>query len=281
MMEESAMAKNLIAEMKAKIAASGTSKKEILYFGKDSVKRVRFLQELDTGYVFEFHNDWAANILELCKDPEDHEDCPLCEQGIKIYENFAWSVWDYDSNSVRILLFKANGVSPIPGFIEMYEEFGTIMDRDYKIKKVGQGQGGSFVVTPLDKERFNNKKAKPFTKKQMQEILEKAYAKQEVEEDDDDEEEDEEEVTSKKSKKQAKKKKQKKSLRSRFEELSFKELKEIGLEIGLSKKELRAFEDEEELIDEFFDNYEEEDLQELLEDLEAEKDEEEDEEDED
>lgn len=275
------MAKNLIAEMKAKIAASGTSKKEILYFGKDSVKRVRFLQELDTGYVFEFHNDWAANILELCKDPKDHEDCPLCEQGIKIYENFAWSVWDYDSNSVRILLFKANGVSPIPSFIEMYEEFGTIMDRDYKIKKVGQGQGGSFVVTPLDKERFNNKKAKPFTKKQMQEILEKAYAKQEVEEDDDDEEEDEEEVTSKKSKKQAKKKKQKKSLRSRFEELSFKELKEIGLEIGLSKKELRAFEDEEELIDEFFDNYEEEDLQELLEDLEAEKDEEEDEEDED
>lgn len=275
------MAKNLIVEMKAKIAASGTSKKEILYFGKDSVKRVRFLQELDTGYVFEFHNDWAANILELCKDPEDHEDCPLCEQGIKIYENFAWSVWDYDSNSVRILLFKANGVSPIPSFIEMYEEFGTIMDRDYKIKKVGQGQGGSFVVTPLDKERFNNKKAKPFTKKQMQEILEKAYAKQEVEEDDDDEEEDEEEVTSKKSKKQAKKKKQKKSLRSRFEELSFKELKEIGLEIGLSKKELRAFEDEEELIDEFFDNYEEEDLRELLEDLEAEKDEEEDEDDED
>lgn len=275
------MAKNLIAEMKAKIAASGTSKKEILYFGKDSVKRVRFLQELDTGYVFEFHNDWAANILELCKDPEDHENCHLCEQGIKIYENFAWSVWDYDSNSVRILLFKANGISPIPSFIEMYEEFGTIMDRDYKIKKVGQGQGGSFVVTPLDKERFNNKKAKPFTKKQMQEILEKAYAKQEVEEDDDDEEEDEEEVTSKKSKKQAKKKKQKKSLRSRFEELSFKELKEIGLEIGLSKKELRAFEDEEELIDEFFDNYEEEDLQELLEDLEAEKDEEEDEDDED
>ena len=280
MMEESAMAKNLIAEMKAKIAASGTSKKEILYFGKDSVKRVRFLQELDTGYVFEFHYDWAANILELCKDPEDHENCPLCEQGIKIYENFAWSVWDYDSNSVRILLFKANGISPIPSFIEMYEEFGTIMDRDYKIKKVGQGQGGSFVVTPLDKERFNNKKAKPFTKKQMQEILDKAYAKQEVE-DDEDEEEDEEEVTSKKSKKQAKKKKQKKNLRNRFEELSFKELKEIGLEIGLSKKELRAFEDEEELIDEFFDNYEEEDLQELLEDLEAEKDEEEDEDDED
>ena len=81
---------NLIKEMKAKIAASGSSKKELLYFGKDSVKRVRFLQELDTGFTFQFHNDWNAGILELCKDPEDHENCKLCEQGIKIYK--LWSV---------------------------------------------------------------------------------------------------------------------------------------------------------------------------------------------
>ena len=122
--------------MKAKIAASGSSKKELLYFGKDSVKRVRFLQELDTGFTFQFHNDWNAGILELCKDPEDHENCKLCEQGIKVYENFAWSVWDYDSNAVRILLFKASGISPIPAFIEMYEEFGTIMEYHIPVKMI-------------------------------------------------------------------------------------------------------------------------------------------------
>ena len=274
---------NLIKEMKAKIAASGSSKKELLYFGKDSVKRVRFLQELDTGFTFQFHNDWNAGILELCKDPEDHENCKLCEQGIKVYENFAWSVWDYDSNAVRILLFKASGISPIPAFIEMYEEFGTIMDRDYKIKKVGQGQGGSFVVTPLDKERFSNKKAKPYTESQVHDILEKAYAKSDVDTDDDDDDE-EDEAPKKASKKEAAKKAKKKkkpSLRDQFEELSFKELKEIALEIGISKKELKAFDDEEELLDELFDNYDEEDLQELLEDMQEPDEEDDDEEDED
>lgn len=251
------MAKNLISEMKAKIAASGSSKKEILYFPKDSVHRIRFLQELDGGYMFQFHNDFDAGIFELCKDPEDHEACELCKNGVKILEHFVWSVWDYDSNSVRLILFKANGISPIPSFIEMYEEFGTIMDRDYKIKKVGQGQGSSFVVTPLDKERFSNKKAKPYSEKEVNDIFAKAYAKAKVDVDEDDEEEDE----------KPKKKKKEKSLRSKFEELTFKHLKEIALEIGMSKKELREFEDEDELLDELFDNYEEEDLEELFDNL--------------
>ena len=170
-------------------------------------------------------------------------------------------------------------MSPIPAFIEMYEEFGTIMDRDYKIKKVGQGQGGSFVVTPLDKERFSNKKAKPYTESQVHDILEKAYAKSDVDTDDDDDDE-EDEAPKKASKKEAPKKAKKKkkpSLRDQFEELSFKELKEIALEIGISKKELKAFEDEEELLDELFDNYDEEDLQELLEDMQEPDDEDEDE----
>ena len=149
----------LINHMKNQIAKSGSNKKEILYFAENTIKRVRFLQELDNGFEFQFHNDWDTKIFELCKDPEDHENCKLCNDGISIQENFVWSVWDYDSNSVKLIQFKASGVSPIPALIEMYEEYGTIMDRDYKIKKIGKGQGSSFSVTPLDKERFSNKKA--------------------------------------------------------------------------------------------------------------------------
>lgn len=273
---------DLIKAMKEKIAKSGASKKDILYFGKDSVKRIRFLQELDAGFQFQFHNDWSASIFELCKDPEDHENCKLCEDGITIQDNFIWSVWDYDSSSVKLIQFKATGVTPVPAFIEMYEEFGTIMDRDYKVKKVGSGQGGSFVVTPLDKERFKNSKAKPYSYKQVKEILEKAWVSKDLD-DEEEEDEDEEENTSKSKKKSSKdnskgnkKKKKEPTLREKFEELSFKELKEIALEIGMSKKELRAFDDEEELLDELFDNYEEEDLQELLDDMEDEEEEEDD-----
>ena len=265
---------DLIKNMKEAIAKSGTSKKEIIYWQKESVKRIRFLQELDEGIMIQFHNNWDPQIFVPCHDPEDHEDCKYCKEGIALQDNYIWSVWDYDSNSVRLIQFKAYGISIIPSLIEMYETFGTIKDRDYKIKKVGQGQGGSYVVTPLDKERFKNSKAKPFTEKQVREILDKAWPDKDVEAEED-EDEDEDDTSSKKSKKKAKKKV---NLRDKFEELTFKQLKEIALEIGITKKELKAFDDEEELIDELFDNYEEEDLKELLEDIENE-DEDEDEDD--
>lgn len=269
------MGKSLIEQMKERIAKSGTSKKDILYFGKDSQKRIRFIQELDEGYVFQFHNNWDPSIFELCKDPEDHENCKLCEEGIALQDNYIWSVWDYDSSSVKLIQFKATGVSPIPAFIEMYEEFGTILDRDYKVKKVGQGQGASYVVTPLDKERFKNSKAKPYTRKQVKEILENAWQPKNISTDDE-EDDDEEESETKKKKSTKKNKKKQKSLREKFEELSFKQLKEIAMEIGMSKKELKAFDDEEELLDELFDNYEEEDLEELLEDLDEDEEDEDD-----
>ena len=268
------MAKNLIAEMKEAVKKSGSSKKEILYFGADSSHRIRFLQELDTGITVEFHNNWDPQIFEPCKDPENHEDCKLCEDGIAIQEQYVWSVWDYDSNSVKLLMFKASGVSPIPGLIEMYEEFGTITDRDYKIKKVGKGTGSSFVVTPLDKSRFRNDKAKPYKEKQIKDIINKAYESSDSDSDDEDEEED----TKKKVTKKAKNKKKKKepTLREKFEKLDMDELKSICLEIGMSKKEFKAFDDEEEVLDELFDNYEEDDLAELLEDLESDEEEDED-----
>ena len=265
------MAKNLIAEMKEAVKKSGSSKKEILYFPADSNHRVRFLQELDEGLRVEMHNDFEAKLFAPCRDMENHEDCPYCSDGVAIQENYIWSVWDYDSNSVKLLMFKASGVSPIPGLIEVYEEFGSVKDRDIKIKKVGKGTGSSFVVTALDKSRFRNDKAKPYKEKQVFEILYKAYPLDDEKESD----EDEDEVPKKKSKS---KKKKEPTLREKFEKLDMEELKSICLEIGMSKKEFKAFDDEEEVLDELFDNYEEDDLAELLENLDDDEDEDDDDE---
>lgn len=250
---------NLIKNMKEAIAKSGTSKKDILYFAADSVHRVRFLQELEDGEQFQFHSDFNANVNALCEDPEDHESCPYCQDEIKLVDNFAWTVWDYDSNSVKILRMKASGVSPVPALIEMYEEFGTIMDRDYKIKKVGKGTGGSYVVTPLDKEKFTNKKAKAYTRKQMEEIFMEAYNTEEAKDDDGDDEP----KASKKKDKAKKGKKKEKSLKDKILEMDFEDIKNIAKELGMGKKELKAFDDEEELADELFDSFEEEDIQDV------------------
>lgn len=255
---------NLIKQMKEQIAKSGSAKKEVMFFSPDSVKRVRFLQELDEGFRFQFHNDFNAGIYEVCKDPEDHETCELCKDGISIIENYVWSVWDYDSSSVRLICIKASGVSPIPAFIEMYEEFGTIMDRDYKIKKVGKGTGGSFVITPLDKERFKNSKAKAYTEIEVKKILEDSFTSKKV--DDDDEDDEDEDDRSRNKKKVNKKKDRAEIVREKYEGLDFDELKDIALTIGYTKKEVRSFDDEEELIDDLFDNYEIDDLEDMLDD---------------
>ena len=263
----------LISHMKNQIAKSGSNKKEILYFAENTIKRVRFLQELDNGFEFQFHNDWDTKIFELCKDPEDHENCKLCNDGISIQENFVWSVWDYDSNSVKLIQFKASGVSPIPALIEMYEEYGTIMDRDYKIKKIGKGQGSSFSVTPLDKERFSNKKAKALNKMQVKEILEKAWTSNSVENVEDDEDGDEEEVIEKKAKK--KKAKKVKTIQDKLMDCDISDIKEIAKLLGMSKKELKQFDDEEELIEELTDNFEDDDISDCYEEYFEDEDEEE------
>lgn len=259
------MAKNFLDQIKTAVKNSGSSKKDILYFGADSSKRIRFLQELDDGHSYTFHSDFETKIYEPCQDQEDHENCKLCQQGIETKEVFVWSVYDYDTSSVKLLAIKATGISPVPALIEFFEEYGTIMDRDYKIKKVGKGMGGSYTVTPLDKEKFGVKKAKPFSEKEIWEMFKKAYFSKDVDDEDDDEEDEEEEVKpTKKSKKKAKKEK---SLKDKYLGLDWDEVRDIALEIGMTKKELKAFdEDVEELVEELFDNYDEEDLEDMLED---------------
>lgn len=257
------MAKNFLDQIKTAVKNSGSSKKDILYFGADTSKRIRFLQELDEGHSYTFHSDFETKIYEPCQDQEDHEDCKLCQQGIGTKEVFVWSVYDYDTSSVKLLAIKATGISPVPALIEFFEEYGTIMDRDYKIKKVGKGMGGSYTVTPLDKEKFGVKKAKPYSEKEIWEMFKKAYSSKDVEDDDDGEEEEEEVKPTKKSKKA----KKEKSLKDKYLDLDWDEVRDIAMEIGMTKKELKAFdEDVEELVEELFDNYDEEDLEDMLED---------------
>lgn len=258
------MAKKFLDQIKTAVKNSGSSKKDILFFGADTSKRIRFLQELDEGHSYTFHSDFETKIYEPCQDQEDHEDCKLCQQGIGTKEVFVWSVYDYDTSSVKLLAIKATGISPVPALIEFFEEYGTIMDRDYKIKKVGKGMGGSYTVTPLDKEKFGVKKAKPYSEKEIWEMFKKAYSSKDVEDEDDDEEEEEEEVRPTKKSKKAKKEK---SLKDKYLDLDWDEVRDIALEIGMTKKELKAFdEDVEELVEELFDNYDEEDLEDMLED---------------
>lgn len=267
------MAKDVIKGMRERIAKSGANKKEIFYLPGDTKKRIRFLQEFDTAFLFKFHSHWNRGINALCLEELGQEDCPYCDDDeVMVVEQYAWTIFDYDSNSRKILLWKVNGASPIPSFIENFEEYGTLLDRDFTIKKVGKLRSSTITVLAGDKTPFRNKKAKPYTKKQILEILAKAYGINSEDVDDEEDEDDEVEETkvTKKSKGTAKKtatsktagKKKKQTLRDKFEELKPAEVKDIAIEIGMTKKELKDI-DNDELLDTLFDDYEEEDLQEI------------------
>ena len=255
----------LIDSMKERIKNSGSSRKEIFYVGADSKKRIRFLQELDDGYEFKFHAHWNRGVNALC--PEIYgKDCPYCsdtDEEMKEVTQYAWNVWDYDANAVRILLYKATGISPVPQLIEFAEEYGTICDRDYTIKKIGKGMSGNVTVIPAEVSKFRNNKAKPFSYKQIVKLLQAAFPVNEEDRESDDDE-DEEDV--KKNKKHEKKtKKKEKTIEEKLKELDEEDLKNIAIELGVSKKELKEL-DEDEIVELLLDDNDESDLEEAYQD---------------
>jgi hypothetical protein len=284
---------DLIQDMKETIKSSGGSKKDIFYVGADSKRRVRFLQELTEGLKLSFHAHWERGLNALC-GMMDGDECPYCDttddelrETMKTVTMYAFSVWDYDANAVRILLYKATGASPIPWLLEFNGEFGTIKDRDYTIKKIGKGQGSSIAVLSAEVSPFRNKKAIPFTKKQTLKLLRKAHPF-----DEDDVEQDEDDEPKKKSSKAAKssksskgsaggkkKEEKKQSPKAMLKQLTEEELRDIAIEFGVSKKELKGL-DKAEIIELLISDYEEDDVVEACNNiLESREDEDEDEED--
>lgn len=254
----------LIDSMKERIKNSGSSRKEVFYVGADSKKRIRFLQELDDGFEFKFHSHWNRGVNALCAEVYG-QDCPYCadtDEEMKEVTQYAWNVWDYDANAVRILLYKATGISPVPQLIEFAEEYGTICDRDYTIKKTGKGMSGNVTVIPAEVSKFRNSKAKPFSYKQIVKLLQAAFPinSEDASDAPDDDEEDEKPV-----KKQKKNKKKEKTIEEKLQELDIDDLKNIAIELGISKKELKGL-DEEEIVELLVDDNDEDELEEAYQD---------------
>ena len=286
---------SVIDNMKKKIETTGGNKKEILYLKADSKVRIRFLEEMTDGHEFEMFNNYNAGIAALVTNP--NQSIEIDGEACQKYTLYAYSVWDYENSAVKILFYKATGITPLPQFIEFYETYGTVMDRDYIIKKVGKGPSGDITIVPADKTPFKNKKAKAYTQKELVKILSSAYpmpAGSDDSEDDEEEEEapkkktkakaeapakkskkpaddedddEEEEAPKKKSKKEEPKKKKKEvTLQEKMEELELAELREIALAVGVEKKELKGL-DGEEIVELLFDEYDEEDIQDAFDDL--------------
>lgn len=181
-----------LSNIKSEIAKSGSSKGKFLYFKENTKVRVRFLTDLEDGMEMPFHDSFALGVNVPCQELFGRE-CQYCEdENLRTRNMYAWSVYDYDSKEVKILMFAVNQCSPVPSLASMYESYGTLCDRDYEIKQVGSGQGKTFSVIPLDKSKFRNTKVKPLSDASILKYVDKAYPADNSEDFEDEDEEEQE-----------------------------------------------------------------------------------------
>lgn len=166
---------SLLAKIKEDAQKSSSSMSKFFYVKDGEKKRIRFLNDMEDGLEILFHDSYEDNINVPCQQIFGRE-CLYCEEeGLRTRAQYVWSVWDYEAKEVKLFMYRMNNCSPIGAIAAMYENYGTLLDRDYTIGCTGKQTNKTFSVIPQDKVKFRNEKAKPFSKKAILEMLDKAY----------------------------------------------------------------------------------------------------------
>lgn len=181
----------LVNQIKNEVKRAGTNKGKFVFIREGEKRRFRFLTDADDGMAITFHDNFQGGVVPTPCQEIFGRDCPYCdEEGIRTRDQYAWSVWDYDAKEVRVFMFPVNNCSPVPALMALYETYGTLTDRDYVISVSGKQQNKTYSVVPMDKVRFRNDRAKPFSQKQLLKMLDKAFPCDVSDDNDDDEEDD-------------------------------------------------------------------------------------------
>ena len=177
----------ILNRIKEESKKSGQSKGKFIYFREGEKKRIRFLTDFEDGMEIVFHDSFEQGINVPCQELYG-KDCEYCSmEGIRTRSLFAWSVWDYDAKEVKILMQAVNNCTALPAIMALYEDYGTLLDRDLVITKTGKQQNTTYAVVPQDKNTFRNTKAKPLSESAILKNLNKAYPDENAVDDDDDE----------------------------------------------------------------------------------------------
>ena len=171
----------LIDKIKEDTKRSGSNKGKFVYLRDGDKKRLRFLQDMDDGREVIFHDSFSKGIKVPCQEMFGKE-CPYCgDEELRTRSQYAWSVYDYDDNEVKIFMQPVNNCSAIPSLVSMYENYGTLTDRDYIIERKGKQQNTTYSVVPMDRQKFRNSKAKPLSNKAFLDLLAKAFPEEDTE----------------------------------------------------------------------------------------------------
>lgn len=165
----------ILDKIKAEAAKTGGSRGKFFYVKDGEKARIRFLQELDEGLEVPFHDSYAENINVPCQTIFGRE-CPYCgESSLRTRSQYAWSVYNYETDEVQVLMYPINQCSPLGQFVAAHDQYCTITDRDYVVSCSGKRQNKSFSVLPLDKLAFRNAKVKAFSREALLKNIDNAY----------------------------------------------------------------------------------------------------------
>lgn len=166
---------SLIDKIKADVKKGGQSKRKFTYFKEGQKQRIRFLQDMDEGMEIPFHDSYELGINVPCQELFDRE-CPYCDdESLRTRNQYVWSVYNYEAKEVQLFMYAVNNCTPIPALMAMYENYGTLTDRDYVISVTGKAQNKTYSIVPMDKVKFRNTKAKPYSNKAVLQMIDKAY----------------------------------------------------------------------------------------------------------
>lgn len=177
----------LVDKIKADVKKSGQNKSKFIYFREGTKQRLRFLTDMDDGMEVTFHDSFEKSVVAPCQE-HFGRNCPYCnDDSLRTRSQYVWSVYNYDAKEVQLFMYPVNNCSPIPALMAMYENYGTITDRDFIISVSGKQQNKTFSVVPMDKVKFRNDKAKPYSEKAILKMLDKAFPCDIEDEEDEDE----------------------------------------------------------------------------------------------
>lgn len=178
---------SLIDKIKADVKKGGQNKRKFTYFKEGQKQRIRFLQDMDEGMEIPFHDSYELGINVPCQELFDRE-CPYCDdESLRTRNQYVWSVYNYEAKEVQLFMYAVNNCTPIPALMAMYENYGTLTDRDYVISVTGKAQNKVYSVVPMDKVKFRNTKAKPYSNKAVLQMIDKAYPCEGTEDEEEDE----------------------------------------------------------------------------------------------
>lgn len=227
----------LVDSIKNDVKKAGANRGKFIFFREGQKQRVRFLTEMDDGMEVPFHDSFERSVNVPCQEVFGR-DCPYCEdEDLRTRKQYIWSVYNYETKEVQLFMFPVNNCTPLPALVAMYENYGTLTDRDYVISVSGKAQNKTYSVVPMDKVKFRNEKAKPYSEKAILKMLDKAYPSATS---DDDYDDDEDEKTQRKSKSLSRKSSNNiNDDDSEYEDMSAKELfglcKERDIEVAPKK----------------------------------------------